>query len=364
MTISWIAFHITDRCQLNCDHCLRDPDQKAVDLPVDLFRRILAQGRATFGTDHAALTGGEPTLHPEFEALIDALVDEGYTWHMISNAERFDRVIESLQKRPERLAALTRVSISLDGADRETHDSIRGPGSWDTVMRAVTLCTAIELPFYLQIAINARNVHQIDAFGLLAAQLGASKVSYGLTFPTGTFLDRNLYLSPDEWRRVARQLARLQDVLAVPIDWSAGFPSDKAFHSCAPWSGDPLHVDVQGRLNLCCNHSGVPTAGDGPPTDVAADLRDTDLVDAWSRMLDIVAETQRWRVRDIAAGKTEGWDAFPCNWCMKAHGKPHWAGDGAEGPSAGRERWRGAWTPGYKASHHDAGVGAPKDDSA
>ena len=41
MSATWIAFHITDRCQLNCDHCLRDPGQKALDIELSLVERVL-----------------------------------------------------------------------------------------------------------------------------------------------------------------------------------------------------------------------------------------------------------------------------------------------------------------------------------
>ena len=42
MAVACIGLHLTDRCQLDCKHCLRDPQQKPVDLPLSIVRKVLA----------------------------------------------------------------------------------------------------------------------------------------------------------------------------------------------------------------------------------------------------------------------------------------------------------------------------------
>ncbi len=46
MAAAWIALHLTDRCQLDCKHCLRDPQQKPTDLPLSIVRKVLAEAKA------------------------------------------------------------------------------------------------------------------------------------------------------------------------------------------------------------------------------------------------------------------------------------------------------------------------------
>ena len=57
------------------------------------------------------------------------------------------------------------------------------------------MCTAYGIPFVLQMAVNAKNQHQIEALGLLAANLKASRVSFSMLQATGTFHDRELFIS-------------------------------------------------------------------------------------------------------------------------------------------------------------------------
>ena len=147
MALQRLTLHVTDRCQLNCDHCLRDPGAKPQDLELELIESILYQAKELYGTHHAGLTGGEPTLHPQFYEIVDACVDRGYTWHIISNGERFDQVVQRLAERPERLEALAMFNFSLDGATEETHDAIRETGSFRSVMQAATNCRARGIKF-------------------------------------------------------------------------------------------------------------------------------------------------------------------------------------------------------------------------
>ena len=240
MAVAWIAFHITDRCQLDCDHCLRDPGQKPVDLDVAVFERILDEAVSVYRTGEVALTGGEPTLHPRFFEIIDRIVDRGLRWHMVSNAEGFDRVLSRLAERPDRLTALTRIGFSLDGAREETHDAIRGQGSYRTVMAAIARATQSGVRFHLQMAVNRRNIDEIEDFALVGAQLGATQISFELTQPTGTILDGSLFVSSAEARRAADRIERLDATLRIPVVASDGFPKPLGLHLCDAFRSDVL----------------------------------------------------------------------------------------------------------------------------
>ncbi len=341
MAVSWIAFHVTDRCQLDCQHCLRDPGLTPKDLPLAIIRKVLAEARTIYQSGHVALTGGEPTLHPEFAAVIDAIVEYGFTWHLVTNGKRIEWLLALVKEVPARRKQLTAIDFSLDGADEATHDAIRGKGSFREVMLGATLCAAYEIPFVLQSVVNAKNEHQIEAFGMLAANLKAARVTFGMLQPTGTHLDRELYLSAHAWHRVQERIRRLSGVLKIEVGMPEGFAVEQTFHLCEPWKSQQLHIDVTGRLNLCCQHAGIP--GDGTRSDVAGDLHDMSLVEAHGNLLRIIHQAQVDKLARLAAGPPSEWEKFPCNDCLKYFGKPHWEDEGAAGPEAKRDRWRGAW---------------------
>lgn len=335
-----IAFHVTDRCQLNCAHCLRDPGKQAKDIDVDVVVRALDEVVRTYHVRHVALTGGEPTLHPRFRSIVDAITARGFTFHFVSNGKNLGRILEEIDTR-----ALTAVNLSLDGADEETHDGIRGAGSYREVMAAASVCVVRGLPFVLQMTVHAKNAQQIEAMGMLAAQLKAARLSFVMMQPTGTHHDASLFLSAAAWHQVQDRIARLHDVLKLPITTPEGFAREQPFHVCEPMQSRVLHVDVAGRLTLCCQHSGVP--GDGSAREVAGDLHEVPFVQAHQRLLTIIHDAQQERLTSLARPAEEQgpWNAFPCNACMKSFGKPHWTDDGVGGPAAQRARWQGAWAP-------------------
>lgn len=357
MAASVLAFHITDRCQLDCVHCLRDPEQKPKDLPLALIARILSQAKSLYKTSHVALTGGEPTQHPEIEGILDCIVHHECTYRLVTNGKRFDSFLRLLRASEARLSKLTNVNFSLDGADEATHDKIRGQGSFREVLTAVTLCTAYQIPFSLQMVCHAQNAHQIEALGLLASQLGAQHVAFAWHQPTGTHHDRALYLSAQAWRGLQDRIERLRAALTLSVQMPEGFYRPHPFHVCEPFTSRELHIDVEGNLNLCCQHSGVPS--DGSRSDIAGHLGEMSLAKAHERLLEIIHQAQADRLRSLsqrAPDSEDEWDFFPCNACLRSFGKPYWQDENDAqrgGPSANRPRWRGAWAPSSPISSKD-----------
>jgi mycofactocin biosynthetic radical S-adenosylmethionine protein MftC len=66
------------------------------------------------------------------------------------------------------------IQISLDGANRETNDAVRGDGSWDMAIRAMDHLRAANFgQFKISVVMTRHNVSQLDNFEALAAKYGA-----------------------------------------------------------------------------------------------------------------------------------------------------------------------------------------------
>ena len=334
----WIALHLTDRCQLDCLHCLRDPALEPIDLDLSAVVQVLDQAKSVYKIGAVGLTGGEPTLHPRFIDVVDAIVDRDMCWHLVTNGFRFNHLAPLLEKRPARLEKLSVVDLSIEGATEEIHDKIRGAGSYRKVLRAATLCQAMGIDFVLQTTINAINAHEIEDVALLASHLGAKGQVFGMTQATGTGSDEELYLPLSKWRQIRDRIDQLAGAMRINVEATALVFHDKPFFVCQPFQGRVLHVDNMGRLTLCCQLSGIP--GEGERTDVLGDLREMTLAEGHRRMLRQIQGLQEKRVTAIEQGTLGAWDASPCNWCLKVHDRPHWVENGVNGPAAARQRRR------------------------
>jgi pyruvate-formate lyase-activating enzyme len=343
MHVQRLGLHLTDRCQLDCQHCLRDPAQKPSDLPLEVLTRVLDQAVRLYRIRRVSLTGGEPTLHPKFATVLDAITDHNCVWDMVTNGQRFATLIQLLNERPARRDSLHSLMLSLDGADETTHDTIRGKGSYREVMAAAALCHVHGIQFGLQMTVHALNVDQIEQLGLEASHLGATSVRFAMMQPTGSVHDHALYLPAHAWRSVQARIERLAATLRIPVVMPEGYHTDQLFSVCGPFRSETLHVDTHGSMTLCCLHSGIP--GEGHRPDTGGDLALVPLSEAHRALLGVIHRAQTDKLTAIEEGSLTEWDEFPCNYCLRYFGRPHWTEDGTEGPSAHRERWRGAWHP-------------------
>ncbi len=165
-----LTWELTYGCNLACIHCLsssgrRDPRElstaecKAV---IDELQKLQVF--------YVNIGGGEPTIRPDFFELIEYCVDHGVGVKFSTNGSQIDAAAA------ERLSGndYIDIQISLDGANRETNDAVRGDGSWDMAITAMDNLAAANFgQFKISVVITRHNVDQLDDFEALAAKYGA-----------------------------------------------------------------------------------------------------------------------------------------------------------------------------------------------
>ncbi len=127
-------------CNLACLYCCAESSPKANSrrLEVDVAREAFAEF-ASLGGRELLLTGGEPFMHPELGALLDAA--NGLERTVLTNAMIFYR-----GARREMLEATDRsvvMQVSLDSATPELHDQQRGAGSWERALTGIGLARSL-----------------------------------------------------------------------------------------------------------------------------------------------------------------------------------------------------------------------------
>jgi hypothetical protein len=143
------------------------------------------------------------------------------------------------------------LSVSLDGATRETNDAIRGAGVFDGVLNRVALLRG-RVPFSLAMTVTSTNAHEARAFGALARSVGASGAVLRPLYPTGLAATR-LDLVPS-FAQYRAAVAALND--GAELD-GCGFASAEPF---GPEERDRSSANVV--TNLGCG------AGDDPRRDL------------------------------------------------------------------------------------------------
>ena len=170
-----LAVELTNRCNFSCVHCFRNNNcSGSPDFPLSFYEKILKEAHS-YRARHIALTGGEPTLHPEFETILALTAEYDYSWILVTNGWTFESCYPLLLDYRDNLHA---VAFSLDGAKEHTHDTIRRQsGSYKRVIEACMISYYKHIPFSLSMTIQRANVGEIDDLIELAAKLGAEEVN-------------------------------------------------------------------------------------------------------------------------------------------------------------------------------------------
>ena len=67
------------------------------ELPLAIIEHVLREGKGC-GIDHLAFTGGEPTLHRQFEAIVPRVCEAAYTFSLVSNGVTFPQISPLLRR--------------------------------------------------------------------------------------------------------------------------------------------------------------------------------------------------------------------------------------------------------------------------
>jgi [mycofactocin precursor peptide]-tyrosine decarboxylase / 3-amino-5-[(4-hydroxyphenyl)methyl]-4,4-dimethylpyrrolidin-2-one synthase len=228
-----LTWELTYACNLACVHCLsssgrRDPRELSTAECKAVIDEL--QQMQVF---YVNIGGGEPTVRRDFWELVDYATAHDVGVKFSTNGSRITPQIA------ERLTATdyVDVQISLDGATADVNDRVRGPGSYDTALRAMhALADAGFQGFKISVVVTRENIAQLDRFKEIADDLGAQLRITRLR-PSGRGADvwDELHPTPAQQRELYEWLLRRGDDVLT---------GDSFFHLAA--YGEPLP-----GLNLC-----------------------------------------------------------------------------------------------------------------
>lgn len=178
-----VAWEVTRNCNLACVHCraaaTSGPYSGEIETPAAL--RLLDQ-IAEVGSPIIILTGGEPLLRPDIFQIAEYGTAKGLRMVMAPNGTLITQAVA--KKMAD--SGIQRISISLDGATKESHDAFRGvEGAFEGALKGLQLAKEAGIEFQINTTITQTNLDQIERIQDLAGELGAVAHHIFLLVPTG-----------------------------------------------------------------------------------------------------------------------------------------------------------------------------------
>lgn len=246
-----ITLLVTNRCDLKCRNCY--VNQGAADFPQEYFEVRVLEPLKRLGGSSIGFSGGEPLLHPSILQMIEKSAGSGLVTSLVTNGMSLDTSrIQALEQ-----AGLNRLQISLDGARKDSNDTVRGEGVFEKVTQEVLpLLHYSKIKVTLVATPNPWLLKELDEYISLAVRLKI-KYIYFRRCVSGGVLD-------DEKRRLYREflvkILKLQKEYARNLTIMCGdplivlerdiTPNKKMFAGCAA-GVTSLAVNESGKIMPC-----------------------------------------------------------------------------------------------------------------
>lgn len=251
MDLAFLFLELTPACNNRCPGCSNVFTTRRVEAPLSGSQWLEIIERIQPNVQWLKLTGGEPTLHPDFEKIVAYLNRCNLPFRLLTNGRwpNFSQTLALLVESP----MLESLLISLHGPDDRSHEAFTGmPGSFDDAVSAAMQAAEARLKVATSMVITRYNWNRVEEMVQFALSMGVDHVAFnryiGHPLPG---LEATLEQSISALRRVEHLRSRGAPVrFGTPVA-QCSFPNStmpclagKAFVTVDPW----------GRVRPC-NHT-------------------------------------------------------------------------------------------------------------
>jgi radical SAM protein with 4Fe4S-binding SPASM domain len=283
-----IYWELTRKCNLNCKSCFNRTPASLSELS---YSDILTLAKQFYkgGVYELRLSGGEPTERDDFFKITEALHNMGFYLSMGSNGSYSKTTLERVMCAP-----IDFIIISLDGANEDTHDEIRGRGNFRKVLKNLEILSTKGCRFRINTLIRKTNYKYEHLKGLaeLCDSLNIESLNCIPLRPvTNDPATLQLQLSKEEFKVFISALNRLRNEhntdFVTSIDLRHTSTNDRVYYkdkSCAAGREGAV-VSPYGEIYGC---SYSPASTPEAPKElrekyVAGNLLEKDFLDIWNQ---------------------------------------------------------------------------------
>jgi pyrroloquinoline quinone biosynthesis protein E len=248
-----LVAELTYKCPLRCVYCSNPLDygRRTGELDTASWLRTLSEAEE-LGVVQLNLTGGEPLLRDDLEALVaEARRLELYTNLITSGLTLTRERLAAL-----RAAGLDALQLSFQSLDREVSQRISGRDALAQKHEAARWARELGIPLTLNFVLHRDNLGELGAIVAFAERAGADRLELANTQYLGWALLNRDFLLPsaqqlsrarEEARAARERLKGKLEVLFVLADYHAEFP-----RACMDgWGRRFLVVNPEGLVLPC-----------------------------------------------------------------------------------------------------------------
>jgi radical SAM protein with 4Fe4S-binding SPASM domain len=218
---------LTKACNLSCIHCSvkagrREKDELKTEEITNLIDQI-----SRMGARYVVFTGGEPLLQKDLPFLVETAVSEGLKVSIDTNGTLLTmKKAKALKK-----AGVSTIQVSLDGV-KETHESIRGQGTFEKTLKGINNSLNEEIYTTLNFTVSRLNQDDLSEVIKLSKNLGVNALTMERFAPMGRGEEiEDILQDPQEFKKSLEVLLAAEGIKTNSTDPLAVFLKDQIIAS-------------------------------------------------------------------------------------------------------------------------------------
>lgn len=194
---------LTEKCNLKCKHCIRG-NKKFVDMKFNDAKMVMDLLNIKYPETTLVLTGGEPTLHEDFEKIF--MYATSLFKNVIITSNGTTKFYQSIRKFKDVKNVIFQISI--DG-DRESHDAIRGIGNFNISLKTVEKLIENKMKVVVATTVNETNYLSLKNLYEMLIKLNVKRWYVNNELPFGTAsIGKTKPLNTSLWNKLVKVMKK------------------------------------------------------------------------------------------------------------------------------------------------------------
>lgn len=197
-----IFWETTSKCNLKCIHCRAGNSKDCSDKSLNIKQcYALLDDIASFASPIIVLSGGEPLMRKDICKIASYGNSLGLKMVLATNGTLLttssaNKIVKS---------GIQRISVSIDGADADTHDSFRHiNGAFQSAINGIKAAQNAGMQVQINTTVTRHNINQLEQIYEFALSIGACALHLFLLVPTGCGKEiaNTEMISPNDYEQV------------------------------------------------------------------------------------------------------------------------------------------------------------------
>jgi radical SAM protein with 4Fe4S-binding SPASM domain len=277
------VWELTLACNMRCVHCGSYAGSHRVDELTPDEALSVADQLANLGCKRLTLSGGEPLLRKDWDAIAERLLRRGVRVGMISNGYLMEQNLSKFA----RLPPMDIVAMSIDGI-KETHDRFRRiEGSFERIIESFKALKKMKVRTAAITSVSKWNIEELDKLHDILSSVGVYAWQIQTIFGAGRMKETpDLMPAPGDLEKIADFIIRKRKVstmVVYPADGIGYFTELEEPMRGFTWQGcqaglQVVGIEANGNIKGCL--SLYPEALENNPF-VEGNVRERPLREIW-----------------------------------------------------------------------------------